>query len=396
MGIYGDYLNSPLQSDFDALTAERKKQLARISTARGGRDILVFAADLNKDNAAITIGYVDLLPINDQLSNLHGEALDLILETPGGSGEVAEDIVRILRDKYKEIAVVVPGWAKSAGTIMAMAADELLMGPASALGPIDAQLVYQGKRFSADALLDGMDKIKKEVTDSGILNKAYIPMLQGISPGDLQNALNARNFSKDLVAKWLATYKFRDWKKHSSTGQDVTQDERTVRGLCIAERLCDHSEWLTHGRSIKIADLREMRLVVTDYSDQADLADAINRYFALLQMTLSGSMYKLYETVNSQIYKLFLPTPVPGAGVPGAPGPPALQQSADAAFGEFKCAKCQAPIKIQANFRPLVPVQPGAITFPADNRVRCPKCGFLMDLTPLRAQIQAQFGKPVV
>jgi hypothetical protein len=393
MGIYGDYLNSPLLGNIDALTAERKQQLARISSARGGRDVLVFAADLNKDNAAIAIGYADLLPINDQLSNLHGIALDLILETPGGSGEVAEDIVRILRGKYKEIAVIVPGWAKSAGTIMAMAADELLMGPASALGPIDAQLVYQGKRFSADALLDGMDKIKKEVADSGILNKAYIPMLQGISPGDLQNALNARNFSKNLVAKWLAEYKFREWTKHSSTGQEVTTDEKTVRGMCIAEHLCDHSEWLTHGRSIMIAELREMRLMVTDYSEQADLADAINRYFALLQMTFAGNLYKLYETVNSQIFKFFLPTPAPGAGVPGVQ---ALQQNADAAFVDLRCAKCQAPVRIQANLRHSVPVQPGAIAFPADNKIRCPRCGFMTDITPLRAQIAAQFGKPVV
>jgi len=62
----------------------------------------------------------------------------LILETPGGSGEVAEDIVRSLRGQFDEIAVLVPGTAKSAGTIMAMAGDEILMQPSSSLGPIDA------------------------------------------------------------------------------------------------------------------------------------------------------------------------------------------------------------------------------------------------------------------
>ena len=90
---------------------------------------------------------VDLLPISDQLANLKGTKLDLILETPGGAGEVAEDIVRMIRKKYDDVAVIVPGWAKSAGTIIAMAADEILMGPTSALGPIDARLSWQGKRF---------------------------------------------------------------------------------------------------------------------------------------------------------------------------------------------------------------------------------------------------------
>lgn len=87
----------------------------------------------------------DLLPINDQLANLKGSALDLILETPGGSGEAAEDIVRSLRNRYNDLAIIVPGWAKSAGTIMVMAADEILMEPASALGPIDAQIFWPGE-----------------------------------------------------------------------------------------------------------------------------------------------------------------------------------------------------------------------------------------------------------
>ena len=83
-----------------------------------------------------------------------------------------------------------------------MAADEILMGTTSALGPIDVQLTWQGKRFSADAFLEGMNKIKKEVTETGILNKAYIPILQGISPGEIQSAVNALDFSKRLVTDW--------------------------------------------------------------------------------------------------------------------------------------------------------------------------------------------------
>src|SRR5580658_5745100 len=190
MGIYTEYLEKFASGNFDELSAERKTQLKRISELRG-RDVLVFAADINKGIQQISIDYSDLLPFTDQLSNLKGKQLDLILETPGGSGEVAEDLVKAMRGKYEDVAVIVPGYAKSAGTIMAMAADEILLGPFSGLGPIDAQIFYQGKQFSADALLEGMEKIKKEVSDTGTLNRAYIPILQGISPGELQNAENA-------------------------------------------------------------------------------------------------------------------------------------------------------------------------------------------------------------
>jgi ClpP class serine protease len=48
----------------------------------------------------------------------------------------------MLHGKYSEVAVIIPGYAKSAGTIIAMAGDEILMDSISALGPIDAHLQW--------------------------------------------------------------------------------------------------------------------------------------------------------------------------------------------------------------------------------------------------------------
>ena len=297
MGFSTEYLDAQLS--FDQVGVERKIQLERISAARGGRDVLVFAADLSKGDAPIALDYRDLLPITDQLANLHGTALDLILETPGGSGEVAEDIVRLLHEKYEEVAVVVPGWAKSAGTIIAMAGDEIVMGSMSALGPIDAQIGWQGKVFSADALLEGMEKVRRRLKRPESLNRAYIPMLQGISPGELQSAENALDFAKTLVTGWLAKYKFKGWTKHSD-GREVTEDERRVRAEEIAAELCNHRKWLTHGRSIKAIDLEHMGLQITRYDADATLNDAVSRYYTLLEMTFSSNLYKVFETPGSQ------------------------------------------------------------------------------------------------
>jgi len=384
MGIYSEYLDQQLS--FPDLTAERKKQLRRISELRHGRDVLVSAADLNESKAPISINYNDLLPIRDQLANLKGTALDLILETPGGSGEVAEDIVRLLRDKYKEIAIIIPGCAKSAGTLMAMAADEIVMEPVSALGPIDAQIVWQGKVFSADALLAGFEKIKQEVQSSGSLNKAYIPILQGISPGELQSAQNAQDFAKVLVTDWLARYKFRIWSTHSSTGGPVTEEDKKQRAEEIATQLGDHSRWLTHGRSIKLDDLRQMRLQVTDYSKKPELADAIRRYYTLLQMTFATNIYKIFETPDSHIYR-FLRTAVPS---------PQQRGIAEVAVIEVQCRKCNTDIRVQANLDKSSPLQEGCIPFPSDNRLRCPGCGTEIDLSDSRRQIEAQSKKRVV
>jgi hypothetical protein len=260
------------------------------------------------------------------------------------------------------------------------------MEPASALGPIDAQMTWQGKVFSADALLEGLEQIKKEVQATGILNKAYIPILQGLSPGELQEAENGLNFAKELVTRWLATYKFKNWRVHSSTGKPVTEEDKTARANEIASILCDHQRWRTHGRSIKLDDLNEMRLRVNDYSNEPELADAIRRYHVLLQMTYASNIYKVFETPESQIYR--------GMG-PIVPTPQLIQQ-ANTATLEVPCGTCKAMIKIQANLGGLQPLQKGYLPFPHDNKLRCPKCGAETDLTPFRPQIEAQTKKRIV
>ena len=389
MGFLTEYIAKLMT--FDQTTAERKAQLLALSVARGGRDILVYAADLMKQGPPIGIDYSDLQPIADQLANLHGKAIDVILETPGGSGEVAEDIVRMLHDKYAEVAFIIPGWAKSAGTIMAMAGNEILMGSTSALGPIDAQNVWQGKQFSADAFLEGLEKIKKESTKAGSLNRAYIPILQGISPGEIQAAQNAMKFSEVLVRDWLAKYKFKNWTVHSGSGQPVTAQQRRGRARQIALVLCNHRRWLTHGKSLRIEDLEKMGLKIINYEQTPGWAEPIARYHALLlmtfQTTLDRNIYKLFETPTSQVYRQAVLAQPPTAGPVAA--------AVKAAF-DFKCPSCGTEHKIQANLAPGQSLDPGSVPFPADNQFKCPVCGTVSDLAAHRAQIEAQTGKKVV
>ena len=383
MGIYSEYLDKQLS--FPELTAERKKQLKLISELRGDRDVLVYAADFNKRTDAISINYADLLPISDQLSNLSGNKIDLIIETPGGSGEVAEDIVRLLHDKYDEVGIIIPGWAKSAGTIIAMSGDEILMGQLSALGPIDAQLNWQGKHFSAHALLEGLEKIKKEIEKTGVLNKAYIPILQGISPGEIKNAENALEFAEDLVKKWLVKYKFKNWDIHSKNQKPVTIEEKETRAKKIAKDLCNHGHWKTHGRSIKLKDLEEMRVKITDYTKNQKLDEAITRYYTLLQMTFASTMYKVFETQNSQIYR-FVAQNVPQQN----------PKNVANVIIDFECSNCKKHSKIQANLDRKQVLQNGCVEFPKDNKYKCQNCQTENDLSELRREIEAKTKKIII
>jgi hypothetical protein len=270
---------------------------------------------------------------------------------------------------------------------MATAADEILMGSLSALGPIDAQLTWQGKNFSAHALLEGMEKIKREVTDTGKLSLAYVPILQNISPGELQSTENAQKFARVLVGEWLARYKFKNWDTHSSDGRPVTDGDKTGRADEIADTLCDHGRWLTHARSIKIKDLEEMRLKVTDFSKIPELADAIHRYYTLLQMSFSSQIYKIIETPSSQIYRFISPA---------SPQAPPLVTQGEVAMIEATCGRCQTKVRIQANLGEERPLQEGCVAFPADNQMPCPSCGNTLDVSEVRRQLEAQTKKPVI
>lgn len=388
MGIYSEYLTKRMS--FADLTAERKKYLKLISKLRGIRDIIVYASDLtNKTNSPISIDYSDILPWQDQLANLKGSNIDVIIETPGGIAEVVEDMVRLLRDKYEHVGVIIPGTAKSAGTIFTMAADEILMGASSSLGPIDAQIFTNNKRYSADAFLEGLEKIKKEVSVPGArLNPAYIPILQNISPGEIQHCENAQNFSRILVTKWLTQYKFKTWEKHSSSGLVVTLEEKEARAKEIADKLCKHSDWLTHSRSIKIHELEKMGLKITDYSKNPELNDAINRYFTLLKISLeSTNMYKIFETDSTQIQRFG----VQNSGI----NQEAIKNAKDAII-DFNCPKCQTKLKIQALLVKDAPVNKDAYPYPKNDIFACPKCGTNSNLTAIRLQLEVQSGKKVI
>lgn len=384
MSIYSEYIGNPLP--WITLNEKRKEQLKRISEYRGGRDILVFASALTKD-APVAIDYDDRVPFFDQLDQVKSDKLDIILETPGGYAEVVEDFIRAIRNRFSEVAMIIPGCAKSAGTIMAMAGDEILMQPTSTLGPIDAQINQRGKRFSAHAFLTGLEKIKEEVEKTGMLNKAYIPILQNISPGEIQNFENAQNLSRLLVSEWLSNYKFKFWNIHSSTGKEVTPEEKRQRADEIAGDLGDHGRWLTHGRSITINDLRELRLQVTDYSENPELYDAIQRYYNLLKISFdTTSIYKIYETLNSQIYRFVLQS--------------VQQQTNPIDSGtvniEIECPNCKTKTNLQVNLDKDKEILEGMKPFPKDDNFICPKCNSNLNVGGLRRQIELQTKKKII
>ena len=68
------------------------------------------------------------------------QPIDVILHTPGGLVLAAEQIARALVDHKGKVTVFVPHYAMSGGTLIALAANEIVMDPNAVLGPVDPQI----------------------------------------------------------------------------------------------------------------------------------------------------------------------------------------------------------------------------------------------------------------
>jgi len=80
--------------------------------------------------------------------------IDLWLESSGGDAHAAYKLAVLIRAYAHRLRVVVPDWAKSAATLLALAGDEIYMAPAAELGPLDAQIPKEGGLVSSISALD--------------------------------------------------------------------------------------------------------------------------------------------------------------------------------------------------------------------------------------------------
>jgi ClpP class serine protease len=79
-----------------------------------------------------------------------GRTIEIVLHTPGGLVLAASQIAKALRDHDGRVVAVVPHYAMSGGTLIALAADEIVLDAHAALGPIDPQL----GEFAAASLVE--------------------------------------------------------------------------------------------------------------------------------------------------------------------------------------------------------------------------------------------------
>jgi hypothetical protein len=80
----------------------------------------------------------------DQIDSIaDGETVDVLIHSTGGDGLTAWKLISLLRERFKDIAVLVPNMAFSAATMFALGANKIYMHPHASLGPIDPQITIK-------------------------------------------------------------------------------------------------------------------------------------------------------------------------------------------------------------------------------------------------------------
>ena len=238
------------------------------------------------------------LKIVEDLANdeQNKDKIFIVLTTGGGSANVVERFVNILRNHYKEVNFIVPDYAYSAGTIFCMSGDNIYMDYFSVLGPIDPQVQNrEGKLVAALGYLDKINELLVKA-ENNTLTQAEFIILKDFDLAELRGYEQAKDLTIALLEKWLVNYKFKNWNKHRTNpdlkGQPVSEDEKIARAKEIAGHLSDNNKWKSHGRPIDINALKELRLEIDDYSNNKERRTLIREYYELVSDYVISRNYR--------------------------------------------------------------------------------------------------------
>ena len=107
-----------------------------------------------------------------------------MLQSPGGFAETVDAIVGLLRPRFRRVSFVIPVFAKSAATMLALSGNQLVLDELFELGPTDPQFTFPltGMTSPAKAILDQFERSAEEVEKDSDRLPTWTPILQQYAP----------------------------------------------------------------------------------------------------------------------------------------------------------------------------------------------------------------------
>lgn len=225
-----------------------------------------------------------------------GQDLHVLLGTPGGDGETALRLIRQAQSRCRELTVIVPDQAKSAGTLFVLGADRIYMGPTSDLGPVDPQFqLPNGGLAAARAIIAAVERAERSIQQDPTTYPLHAALLADITALMVQQARDALARTDDLVREALTCV--------SSRRPEQVQE--------LTEKLKKHlvGEPKDHRAIVSAADASRFGLPVEEADPTSDRWQAVWRLWA--KYLILPSVYVYEGELASQI---------------GEPSPPAQGQ----------------------------------------------------------------------
>jgi ClpP class serine protease len=218
------------------LEASRLRAISRLEKAHRSRVIaLVHRQETMSFLGFPLMRYID---VNDSEQVLRAIKLtdpdwpiELILHTPGGLVLAANQIAHALKRRRAKVTVFVPHYAMSGGTLIALAADEIVMDPNAVLGPVDPQL---GHRPAASILKVLDEKKAEDIEDETIV----------LADVSRKAILQLRRTVQELLAERMSSEQATQLADKLTTGTwthdyGITADEGKALGLPISTEIPD-------------------------------------------------------------------------------------------------------------------------------------------------------------
>lgn len=303
-------------------TKKRQEIIKKIQELTG-RKLVVYTASMSHLMSGIM--QLDAPPFEDCMRVCEGLKGDLMINSLGGDANAAEKLLKMCRFRFsEEFNVIVPNYAKSAATLIALGADTILMGYLSELGPVDPQVqsvlpTGETRLVPARAYIRGVENIRDRVA-KGEPIAVYVPILAQVRPEMIAFCEEAIEFAKDFLRRWLP--------KGVLKGSKIDPEN-------VISELVEGRKYKSHGQVIDYSEARSLlgdRVKLIDPSGELwDLVWELHlRSIHFLSSMPDGA--KLFETeTSSTTMNIKIMTRNPAASRPGPPPQPEGQRPAQPA-----------------------------------------------------------------
>lgn len=251
--------------------------LAKSAAAKLGRsenaDVLFFNGEMARS--------IDARFIRICIERKRRDNVILTLVTPGGDADVAYRMARCLQTHYQTVTIFIPGWCKSAGTLLAIGAHRLVMGPHGELGPLDIQLGKQDELFETGSGLDLSAALNQLENRAFMMFEKYMLKIEGSSGGRI-TFKTASEISSKIVSGLLGNI---------YAQIDPIKMGETTRLMNIAK---DYGLRLA-ARSKNFRDEKGIDLLVSSYSSHGFVIDFEEACVIFNTVEMSNASYNALQ-----------------------------------------------------------------------------------------------------